>query len=335
MALDMAQARKMKRRDNALRQIERWRAGLGGKAKVLSDKFISEQALAERYGGAHVAGANTDDRVPEATEPVPTVAPDQVVAPSDLAGEAVQTATRASMDLSGEPEKAAPPVAPADPMAQSASAADPANAVQAEPTNNPANAAEAASLPAGTREPALAHTDDALGAAPPPAPAKQVAQAAPTASGPNGHAAPPPPAEQVAQTAPTASGANGRATPPLAAREIAQAATERGLRNDAADTATSRTSNEVEAEVGGVTERINWVAWLTGAKRYNWCFLSKAGEQAFERLFPSKRELVRHAVFDRKIIRPDEVCPALAPWLQGPELPSPLLFGVARGEARQ
>jgi hypothetical protein len=402
-ALDMAQARKMKRRDSALRQIERWRAGLGGKAKALSDKFISDQALAERYGGTHLAGTDTDDRVPEATEPAPPVAPDQVVAPSNCAGDAVQKAP--PVDLSGEPQKAVTSVAPAG--ATSVPAGDPANAAQSVPAGDPANGAEAATLVAGSvGEAAPTPTNDAPQvppppapaeqvtqaaptasgangqaapppapaeqvaqtaltasganghaappppaeqvaqtaptasganghAAPPPAPAKQVAQTAPTASGANGHAAPPPPAEQVAQTAPTASGANGHAAPPLAsAREIAQATTERGLRNEAADTATSRTSNEVEVVVGGVTERINWVAWLTGAKRYNWCFLSKAGEQAFERLFPSKRELVRHAVFDRKIIRPDEVCPALAPWLQGPELPSLRLFGVARGEAR-
>jgi hypothetical protein len=126
-ALDMAQARKMKRRDSALRQIERWRAGLGGKAKMLSDEFVSEQALAERYG-AHLAGADTD-RVPEATEPAPPVAPDQVAAPSDCAGDAVQKAP--PVDSSGEPQNAATSVAPAETVAQSVAAGDPANAAPA------------------------------------------------------------------------------------------------------------------------------------------------------------------------------------------------------------
>ena len=50
--LDVAQARMIKRRDNALRQIERWRDGLGAKACALSDKFIAEDLLVERYGAA-------------------------------------------------------------------------------------------------------------------------------------------------------------------------------------------------------------------------------------------------------------------------------------------
>src|SRR5262249_41396328 len=48
-ALDIAQSRAIKRRDNALRQIARWRDGLGAKARRLSDKFVDEQALAESY----------------------------------------------------------------------------------------------------------------------------------------------------------------------------------------------------------------------------------------------------------------------------------------------
>src|SRR5262249_27597271 len=47
---DTGQSRAIKRRDNALRQIARWRTGLGAKARRLSDKFITEQGLAERYG---------------------------------------------------------------------------------------------------------------------------------------------------------------------------------------------------------------------------------------------------------------------------------------------
>jgi len=187
-ALDMAQARKMKRRDNALREIERWRDGLGGKAKVLSNKFISEQALAERYGGAHVAGADTDDRVPEATEPAPPVAPDQVAAQSDCAGDAVQKAP--SVDLSGESQKAATSVAPAEMVAQSVAAGDPANAAQSAPAGDPANAAEAASLLAGTEELAPARSDKAPGAAPPLAPAVKVAEITPAVWGAIGQGAP-------------------------------------------------------------------------------------------------------------------------------------------------
>jgi hypothetical protein len=59
--LDVAQTRVIKRRDNALRQIERWRDGLGAKARALSDKFVAEQLLAERYGATQfLADAETD-----------------------------------------------------------------------------------------------------------------------------------------------------------------------------------------------------------------------------------------------------------------------------------
>ena len=47
-ALDRAQCRKKNRRDNAPRQIRRWRASLGGKAEVLPDRFVAGLALAER-----------------------------------------------------------------------------------------------------------------------------------------------------------------------------------------------------------------------------------------------------------------------------------------------
>jgi hypothetical protein len=53
-AFDIAQARAIKRRDNALRMIVRWRDSLGAKARRLSDKFIAEQALVERYGATEL-----------------------------------------------------------------------------------------------------------------------------------------------------------------------------------------------------------------------------------------------------------------------------------------
>jgi hypothetical protein len=53
-ARDIAQSRAIKRRDNAPRQIARWRDGFGAKARRLSDKFIAEQALAESYGATQL-----------------------------------------------------------------------------------------------------------------------------------------------------------------------------------------------------------------------------------------------------------------------------------------
>jgi hypothetical protein len=78
----------------------------------------------------------------------------------------------------------------------------------------------------------------------------------------------------------------------------------------------------VEVEVGGATERVNFVAWLWGAKRYAWDRLETACEKAFKRRFTSKRALVRYLVLDCKMVRPDEVGPELAPCLQESEFPS-------------
>ena len=70
--LDIAQSRAMKRRDNTLRLIARWRKGLAPKARALSDKFIAEEALAEHYDAAHLlADAETDNNADEAMEAAP------------------------------------------------------------------------------------------------------------------------------------------------------------------------------------------------------------------------------------------------------------------------
>jgi hypothetical protein len=280
-ALDMTQSRKMKRRDNALRQIARWRDGLGGTAKVLSNKFVSEQALAKRYSVAHLlVDAETNAL--------------------DSAAEAAQTAPSVS--------SAESPVAPEGEIAQSVSSAHPANAnaAQSVPAADPASASESALLLACTGEPTLVSAAEA------PSPLA--------------------PAGNVAQAAPAASGATGQGAPPLApAKEIAQTTAAGAFAGEPADAAhPCAPEGEVEVEMYGVTASINWVAWLTGVQRYPWSWLMKAGEKAFDRPFMSKRGLARHLVLDCKIIPPDQVCPALARYLQEREFPS--LSGAARAE---
>src|SRR5262249_41385280 len=74
--LDIAHSRAIKRRDNALRQIARWRDGLGAKARRLSDKFVAEQALAESYcANQSLAYAEIDEPVGEAGQAAPQLAP--------------------------------------------------------------------------------------------------------------------------------------------------------------------------------------------------------------------------------------------------------------------
>jgi len=126
----------------------------------------------------------------------------------------------------------------------------------------------------------------------------------------------------------------GKARPLSAAQEKAQPEAEGAFKNEPADaTRPGAPAHEVVVEMHGLTERINWVAWLTGTQRYHWSFLSKAGEKAFQRPFMSKRDLVRHLVLERKIVRPDQVCQVLEPWLRVPEYPYLSLFGAAANAA--
>src|SRR4029077_1326669 len=74
--LDITQSREIKRRDNALRQIARWRDGLGGKVRALPEKFLAEPALVKRCGVAQVlAGAETGDTIGTAVEAAPPLGP--------------------------------------------------------------------------------------------------------------------------------------------------------------------------------------------------------------------------------------------------------------------
>jgi hypothetical protein len=82
------------------------------------------------------------------------------------------------------------------------------------------------------------------------------------------------------------SGEAAQGAPPLASQETAQATAEGGFRNEAADAAHPRTAAaEVEVKVYGVTERINWIAWLTGTERYPWLAVMKAAEKEFKQTF--------------------------------------------------
>jgi hypothetical protein len=122
-ALDVTQSRAMKRRDNALRQIARWRDGLGAKARCLSDKFLAEQALAERYGATQLlADTQTDDTTGDAMQAAPPFASAGDAAdaapPAPLADEAARTAP--ALAPSGETAETAPPLRASDVAADAA-----------------------------------------------------------------------------------------------------------------------------------------------------------------------------------------------------------------------
>jgi hypothetical protein len=236
-ALDIAQSRAIKRRDNALRQIARWRDGLGAKARRLSDKFIAEQALAESYCATQLLSyAEIDDPVGEAREVAPPLAP--VGDAADIA-RAVPPSDETAADI-----------APGVPTSEE-TAADTAPAVQP--------SAETAA-------------DNAL--------------AVPSSEGTAANIAPAVPAseETAADIAPAVPTAN----------EDAEAAPSRAPADD---------------------EPINWVGWLTGKEKYFWLTVEKGACKDFKQPFTSRKLLVQHLVVDRKVIRPDQLCPELAQYL--------------------
>jgi hypothetical protein len=72
---------------------------------------------------------------------------------------------------------------------------------------------------------------------------------------------------------------------------------------------------EVDIDMDSLAERINWAGWLMGAEKYEWLTLSKGAQKEFKQPFTSKKWLVENLVVDRKVIRPDQVCPELAHYL--------------------
>jgi hypothetical protein len=189
-ALDRAQCRKKKRRDNAPRQIRRWRNSFGGKAEVLPDRFVAELALAERDGVAQLlSDTQTDNILDESMQADPSPVPGgeaEQADPLSVPGGGTVSGPR-PLSHTEEVAPAATSVALPDAIAQSASGADPAHAAQSVPAADQAKAPESGSLFAGTGEPALAPTDNGPEALSPLAPVEKTAQVAATASGETGH----------------------------------------------------------------------------------------------------------------------------------------------------
>jgi hypothetical protein len=118
-ARDIAQMRAIKRRDNAPRQVARWRDGFGAKARRLSDKFVAEQALAESYCATQsLAYAEIDDPMGEAREAAPPLAP--VGDAADVAP-AVPSSEETAADIASavpSSEEAAADIAPVVPPSE-------------------------------------------------------------------------------------------------------------------------------------------------------------------------------------------------------------------------
>jgi hypothetical protein len=309
-ALDIAQSRASKRRDSAFRQIARWRDGLGGKARALSDRFVAEEALAERYGVDHFLADAEVEAIEAAPPHVPSDKTAQTLPAPASAGEVPVPPMDATAGVTGETAKAASPLAPAGGIAEAVQAAPPL---------------------AGAGEPALAPTDGAAKAVPPPAPTGETAKAVRQVD----------PAVGAAQAAPLLACAGepalapaddgAKAVPLLApAGEVAQAAPSVGSSGEIPKAARS-------VALPDETERINWVDWLTGAKKYEWVVLVVGAQKKFKQVFPSKEALVQKLVVDCKFIPPDRVCPELARYLPAIAEAAPTLTpsGGSRNELRE
>jgi hypothetical protein len=156
--LDIAQSREIKRRDNALRQIARWRDGLGGKARALPEKFLAEPALAKRCGVAQVlAGAETGGTIGTAIEAAPPLGPAVEAADASQPVPRPDEPATASPPLAfaGAAVEAAPPFAPtgenaggASPLGASDEAAEAAPPVAS--SGRAADASEAAPTTCGS-----------------------------------------------------------------------------------------------------------------------------------------------------------------------------------------
>jgi hypothetical protein len=219
--------------------------------------------------------------------------------PEALSPPAPAAKAASSIGASGETTGAASPLA------------SEAGTAEVVPAEHAAGAQAAPSVP-GAGEAAPAPADDGAKERP-PAPTREAVQAAPSIDSSARSAALPDDAEAARlrvraehqqATGPAASDANGQAAHPLApAQETAQATAAAPPRTPA---------GEVEIEVDGVTARINWIDWLTGAQRYPRHWVIKAGEKAFKRHFSSKCGLLRKLVLECKMVAPDQLCPELA-----------------------
>jgi hypothetical protein len=324
--LDVAQTRAIKRRDNALRQIARWRDGLGGKARALSDKFVAELALAERY---HSLDAEIDDIAGAAME---TALP---LARAGEAREATSPLRASDEDAEAAPAVAVRPTASADGAAEAAPPRARAGEVDidmaspAEPFNWVAwlkGAEEYDWVPLvegaqkkfkqlfGSKRALVRHLVADRKLVPPDQVCRELAQLLP--------------AIEVAAPVDASSGQAGDAVPPVASStETAEAApTEAAPPIASADGAAEATPPRAPAgaiDMAAPTEPINWVRWLMGAERHDWIVLVEGAQKNFKQHFESKRSLVRHLVVHCNLIRPDQVCRELAPFLTAIEAAAP------------
>jgi hypothetical protein len=205
----LAQSRVMRRRDNAVRQLERWRKGLGAKSRRLPDQFLDEQVLAQRYRDQVLTVPDNNVTTPEPAEVAPPVAPAEAAEatisaspslaqsdkagspPDDSSGDAVKSVARAPAD--GAMHAALPIASLGEAIDAVARPAPADGAMHVAPPIASSGEAVAAAVPLTARvdeagptagvgvaaAPAPGAAGDAAEAAPPPAPPGEAAEPAP------------------------------------------------------------------------------------------------------------------------------------------------------------
>jgi hypothetical protein len=170
----VAQSRVMRRRDDALRQLQRWRKGLGAKSRRLPDQFLDEQVLAERYRDQLPPGI--DVAAPEPAEVAPAAAPAEAAEAMISASPSLAQSDKAGSlanDSSGDAVKPVARPAPADgAMHVAPPTASLGKAVDAVALTPPADGAMHVAPP-------IASSGEAVGAVPSPIHAHEPAQTEP------------------------------------------------------------------------------------------------------------------------------------------------------------
>ena len=172
----LAQSRVMRRRDNAVCQLERWRKGLGAKSRRLPDQFLDEQVLAQRYRDQVLTVPDNDVTSPKPAEVAPPAAP----------AEAAEAMISASPSLAQSDKAGSPPDDSSRDAVKSVARPAPADGAMhvALPTASLGEAVEAAPRPAPADgamhvAPPIASLGEAVDAVARPAPAEGAVHVAP------------------------------------------------------------------------------------------------------------------------------------------------------------
>jgi hypothetical protein len=297
--LEAAQLRTMRRYNSAVRQIEDLRKALGGKVQALSCEFLLPQPVERHERISPVfSDAQTQDTIGEGVAVAPSLLPSVELVKSgrainsvhaqtdDVAAVARAADVDAQTDDIGAVARAADVDAQADDIAAVARAAD--VDAQADDVGAVARAADVD-----------AQADD-VGA---------VARAADVDTQPNDVVA-------VACAADVDGQADDAAAVALAADTTDRAdaavavAVAAAVARKAAAAFTSGAAPSLSPSNG-----VDWVSWLTGTKVYGWRVLQQAARESFKRDYSSKQGLVRTLMTEHKMVRPEQVCAELAPFV--------------------